>query len=68
MHQNAPLPLPDKKSKKNFWGGAQPLPRPFPTGEGDTPSQTPTPLGAFGASFPLLLIYDSNTGVTYSEG
>jgi len=36
---------------KIFWGGAQPLPRPFPTGEGETPPQTPPyPLCAYGAS------------------
>ena len=29
--------------KKIFWGGAQPLPRPIPSGEGDTLSPHPTP-------------------------
>ena len=46
--QNAPkirnAPLPDKKSKKNFWGGGTaPSPDPSPIREGDTPSQTLPP-------------------------
>jgi len=30
------------KTVKNFWGGAQPLPKPLPAGEGKTPSPDPT--------------------------
>jgi len=59
MHQNAPLP---EKNQKILWGeGTAPFPDPFPTREGDTPSQIP-PLSRFGARrFPFLFIYDSNT-------
>jgi len=31
----------ERNLKKIFWGGAQPLSRRLPTGEGETPPQTP---------------------------
>jgi len=39
------------KNQKIFWGGGTaPSPDPSASGEGDTTSPHPTPLGAFGAS------------------
>jgi hypothetical protein len=32
-----------RKSQKIFWGGAQPLPTPFPVGRGTSPPHTPPP-------------------------
>jgi len=51
MWQNARKMHPSEAQKiqKNFCGRAQHLPRPFPIGEGDTPSPNPTPLGAWAA-------------------
>jgi len=41
-----------KNTKKNFWGGGKPPPRPFPQRGGGIPS---TPLGACGTSTPPIL-------------
>jgi len=52
MHQNRVFST--KNTKKNFGSGHSPLPRPFASGEEDTPSPRPTPFGACWTSTPPI--------------
>jgi len=74
-HYKHPFSLPPKCRKWGagpslWWMGGRPALHPSPSGEGDTPSPRPTPLGALGASILIPPFWNSAyaTGTEHFQG